>query len=333
MIVKLLSVLITSFIVCVVLTPIVMKIAKKLKLRQTVLHYVDNHASKSGTPTMGGIAFVLSTVIITLFFMSEGNSLVIMLVALILGFALIGFLDDFIKVYFHRNEGLTPWQKIFFQVSVAIVVSLFVYFNPIVEDKLYLPFTLIEINLSVLSVPFYAFMFVAFTNAVNLTDGLDGLAGKTALTYTLFFTAILSIIVFALGVDKQTEGEYINLIIFCIALIGSLCGFLLFNSYPAKIFMGDTGSLALGGALAGLAVMSKLSLVAPIVGIVYVATCLSDIIQVLHFKRTKRRIFLMAPLHHHFERKGVHENKIVTIYTLITAFVGAITLILILAFL
>ncbi len=332
MIVKLLSVLILSFVVCVIATPLVMNLAKRLKLRQTVLHYVDNHASKSGTPTMGGIAFVLSVVVVTIIFMRGNTSLTVMLVALILGFAIIGFLDDFIKVYFRRNEGLTPWQKIFFQISISIVISLFVYYSPFVADKLYLPFTLIEVRLGVFAVPFYTIIFIAFTNAVNLTDGLDGLAGKTALTYTLFFSAILSIIVFALGVDKRAEEEYINLIIFCVALVGALCGFLLFNSYPAKIFMGDTGSLALGGALAGLAIMSKLSLIAPIVGIVYVITCLSDIIQVLHYKRTKRRVFLMAPLHHHFERKGVHENKIVTVYTLVTALAGAITLVLILIF-
>ena len=331
MIIKYLLVLAISFCACLILMPVVIACAKKLKLRQTVLHYVDAHAGKSGTPTMGGVVFVMVTFAVTLIFSGENNSLAFMLAILTLGFALIGFLDDFIKVFFHRNEGLLPWQKIVFQSLTALIVSVFVYNNPVVGDKLYLPFTMREISLGVFAVPFYAFIFIAFTNAVNLTDGLDGLAGKTGVVYTAFFVTILLIVCYAFGVDEISANEYKNISVFCFALIGSTCAFLIFNSYPAKIFMGDTGSLALGGAFAGLAVMSKMSLIAPVIGVVYVISCLSDVIQVLHYKRTKKRVFLMAPFHHHLEKKGWHENKIVSLYTALTFLVGVFTLIITIA--
>lgn len=329
--IRLLLTLITSFALSAALMPLVIFLAKKLKVRQTVLSYVDNHAAKSGTPTMGGLAFVISAVACSLIFSSGSSSLALMLSMLTLGFGLIGFLDDFIKVFFKQNKGLSPWQKMLFQFLVALVIAFFVYYSPFVGDKVYVPFTMREISLGWFAVPFYVFVFIAFTNAVNLTDGLDGLAGKTSVAYTVFFAAVLSVIVYRFGVSAAYAEEYYNMLVLCMALIGALCGFLLFNSYPAAIFMGDTGALALGGALAGLAVMSKLSLIAPIIGIMYVVSCVSDIIQVAHYKRTKRRVFLMAPFHHHLERKGMHENKIVSLYTLVTFFVGAVTLIIILA--
>lgn len=329
--IRLLLTLICSFTVCVVLMPLVIKLAKKLKVRQTVLSYVDNHAAKSGTPTMGGLGFVLAAVICSFLFYIKNSTLAAMVGLLTLGFGLIGFIDDFIKVFYKQNKGLSPIQKTVFQIIVAIIISFFVYYSPYVGDKLYIPFTMKEISLGIFAVPFYVLVFVAFTNAVNLTDGLDGLAGKTSVAYTVFFASVISVIIYRFGVAGEVREEYFNLLVFCMALIGALCGFLLFNSYPAAVFMGDTGALALGGALAGLAVMSKLSLIAPIIGIMYVVSCVSDIIQVLHFKRTRHRVFLMAPFHHHLERKGMHENKIVSLYTLITFFVGAVTLVIILA--
>ena len=320
-----------AFALAVALMPAVIAFAKKLKVRQTILSYVDNHASKSGTPTMGGVGFVAAAVAVTFAFLRGSSSLAVMVAVLTLGFGLIGFIDDFIKVFFKQNKGLSPWQKIVFQFVVAIIMAFFVYFSPFVGYKLYVPFTLNEISLGWFTVPFYVFVFVAFTNAVNLTDGLDGLAGKTAVAYTIFFAAVIAVIVYRFGIMPDSGAEYKNLIVFCFALIGALCGFLLFNSYPATIFMGDTGALALGGALAGLAVVSKLVFIAPIIGLPYVVSCVSDVIQVAHYKRTKRRVFLMAPFHHHLERKGIHENKIVTGYTLVTLFTGVVTLLIILA--
>lgn len=331
MMIRFLLALIIAFALSVALMPVVIAFAKKLKVRQTILSYVDNHAAKSGTPTMGGVGFVAACVVVTFIYMRGSSSLAVMVAVLTLGFGLIGFIDDFIKVFFKQNKGLSPLQKIIFQLIVATIMAVFVYFSPFVGDKLYLPFTLKEVSFGWFTVPFYIFVFVAFTNAVNLTDGLDGLAGKSAVAYTMFFAAVIAVIVYRFGIMPEAGEEYKNLLVFCFALIGGLCGFLLFNSFPAAIFMGDTGALALGGALAGLAVVSKLALLAPIIGIVYVVSCVSDVIQVAHFKRTGRRVFLMAPFHHHLERKGIHENKIVTGYTLVTLFVGVATLLIILA--
>ena len=279
---------------------------------------------------MGGISFTLSAFIITLILARGEKSLAVQILAVTLGFGIIGFLDDFIKVRFKRNEGLTPLQKIIFQVAVAVVTAIFAYRSPYAGDTVYLPFTLRAVNLGWFALPLYAFAFIAFANAVNLTDGLDGLATKSGAAYSCFFTAILAVIVYYVGVRPDEAEEYGNLIVFSLALTGALCGFLEYNSFPARIFMGDTGSLALGGALAGLAVTSRLVLFSPIIGVVYVVSCLSDVIQVLHYKRTKRRVFLMAPFHHHLERKGWHENRIVTAYALTTFAAGTITLFLVL---
>lgn len=279
---------------------------------------------------MGGISFTLSAFIITLILARGEKSLAVQILAVTLGFGIIGFLDDFIKVRFKRNEGLTPLQKIIFQVAVAVVTAIFAYRSPYAGDTVYLPFTLRALNLGWFALPLYAFAFIAFANAVNLTDGLDGLAAKSGAAYSCFFTAILAVIVYYVGVRPDEAEEYGNLIVFSLALTGALCAFLVYNSFPARIFMGDTGSLALGGALAGLAVTSRLVLFSPIIGVVYVVSCLSDVIQVLHYKRTKRRVFLMAPFHHHLERKGWHENRIVTAYALTTFAAGTITLFLVL---
>lgn len=323
-----LLVLLVSFILSALLTPAVRLFAKRLKLRQTVLSYVDNHASKSGTPTMGGIAFIVALEITLAIFKWGNASLTVLLLLITPAFGVVGFLDDFIKAYFCRNEGLLPWQKLVFQLLVAIVVSVFAARNALVGDRIYLPFSFNEVSLGAFAVPFYVFVFIAFTNAVNLTDGLDGLAASGAVIYTIFFTAILGYTLYSFGYSQAQREENINLIYYCLALVGALMGFLLYNGFPASIFMGDTGSLALGGALAGLAIMTRLVLLAPVVGIVYVVSCVSDIIQVAHYKRTKRRVFLMAPLHHHFERKGVHENKIVTLYAAVTFVVGLTALLL-----
>lgn len=328
--IKILAAFLISLAATLCVTPLVIRMARRLKLRQTVLHYVDNHAAKSGTPTMGGIGFVAVSCAVTLLF--ARGKLAVMIVLLTLGFGVIGFLDDFIKVYFKQNKGLSPWQKILFQVAVAIIIAFFAYESEFVSDRLYLPFTLRAVRLGVLAVPFYAFVFLAFTNAVNLTDGLDGLAAKSSAAYIVFFGAMIALITFYFGVSAEQESENLGLLVFCVSMLGGTVGFCAYNSYPASVFMGDTGSLALGGALAGLAVMSGLSLIAPIIGVVFVISCVSDIIQVLHYKRTKKRVFKMAPFHHHLERSGLHENKIVSLYLTVTLIVGALTLLLTLAF-
>ena len=282
--IRILLSIITAFSITLCVMPIVIHFTKKLKLRQTILSYVDNHFTKSGTPTMGGIGFMIGIAVATLIF--RVDKITVISVVVMLGYGIVGFLDDFIKVYFRRNEGLKPYQKIIFQLIIAVIVAISAYYN---SSEISLVFSSYDIGIFV--IPLNVFLFLAFTNSVNLTGG-----------------------------------QAPSLSVFCAAIVGSMIAFLIFNCYPAKIFMGDTGSLALGGAFAAITVYSGQILVAALTGIMFVVSALSVIIQVLHFKRTKKRIFLMAPFHHHLERKGLHENKIVSIYGSVTFFVSAVLL-------
>lgn len=309
----------TALIISAVAVPIVILIDKRLKVGQPVLSYVDNHKKKSGTPTFGGVGFILATIVAVLIFARGSKSLALMCLAVSFAYGVIGFTDDFIKTRSKQNKGLSAKQKIFFQAFVSVIIATYAYCGVNVSDKLIIPFTLKTVSLGYFAIPYYVFIFLAFTNAVNLVDGLDGLAGKTTIAYLIFFGLIIGISSY-LGQSAGEESE--NLTLFAFTLSSAVFGFLVYNSFPAKIFMGDTGSLALGGAVGALAVMSRLSLYAPIIGIMFVLTCLSDIIQVAYFKKTGKRVFVMAPLHHHFERKGAHENRIVAVYSTITVLMG-----------
>lgn len=304
---------ITALAVGVVIGFPILALCRKLKLSQTILHYVDKHSGKSGTPTMGGLIFICATIFATLFYIRGQAFWTILTLLIMLCYGMLGFLDDFIKIRFAQNEGLKPYQKIIGQVGISFIVAMYVYFN--VGSTL--DFFGLSVNLGVFIIPFVMLFFVAVTNSVNLLDGLDGLCSGVSATYILFFGVILALI------GGQAFG---NLAIAAFAMVGALFAFLLFNGFPAKIFMGDTGSLALGGFIASLAVFSGLELILPIMGLLYVLTALSDIIQVLHYKRTHKRIFKMAPLHHHFEQLGVHENRIVLIYIVITVGLGLATM-------
>ena len=310
--------------------PFVISFTKKLKARQTILHYVDNHACKSGTPTMGGIGFIFAIGIATLLAgIGTDNTLALVTVLAMVAFGIVGFLDDFIKVFFKQNKGLAAWQKFTFQAAIGLVIAFFAYYSDVVGGSLLIPFTLYRVPLGWFAIPFFVLIFLSFSNAVNLTDGLDGLASKLTLMYMIFNGALIFVFAQSQPHGQAFNEEFINLVIFSGAAIGGIMGFLCFNGYPAKIFMGDTGALALGGAVGALAVVSGLSLYSPIIGIMYVLTCLSVIMQVAYFKATKgKRIFLMSPLHHHYERKGYHENQIVTAYTAITAIAGSLVLLI-----
>lgn len=303
---------------------IALPILRKIKAGQPVLGYVKEHEKKNGTPTMGGLFFIPAAAIAFFAFGGADSRTATVSLAIGLAFLAVGFLDDFLKIKFRKNEGLKAYQKIIFQTGIALVAGLFVYKNGLTSA--YIPFYKGTVRLGVFSVPLAAFIFVAITNSVNLTDGLDSLAGGTSSAYLIFIAALIGIEsgfgdIFA----GQTEGRGLQLL--SVSLVGAIAGFLIFNVPPAKVFMGDSGSLSLGGFIGAISVFSGNSLFVPIIGAAFVASSVSVIIQVLHFKRTRRRVFLMAPLHHHFQEKGYSESRISYCYFLITCITGALSVI------
>ena len=270
------------------------------------------HAGKSGTPTMGGLMFILGTGIAVVLVgwgqMRQGvyTHLYVYLFALVFG--AIGFFDDYQKVKKHQNLGLTAAQKFILQLAAAVAFLALMRLEGMLTTDLYVPFLQISLHISwPVYMVFAAFVIVGTVNAVNITDGLDGLATSVTIPVALFFVSV------------ATWWGYTQLGIFAGALLGGLLGFLIFNAYPAKVFMGDTGSLFLGGAVAGLAFAFDMPLVLILVGIVYIVETLSDIIQVAYFKLTHgKRIFKMAPIHHHFELCGWSEIKIVVVFTVVS---------------
>lgn len=299
-----------SFVLACAITPLVFWCVKKMGARQTILHYVKEHEGKQGTPTMGGLIFLVPAILVPLAMFSKDFTFAIVSLFVMLAYAILGFLDDFIKVHFKQNLGLRAYQKIIGQLAIAIIVAFFVYNR--VGSEIIVPFTNISLNLGLWIIPFVVLVFVATVNSVNLVDGLDGLCSSCSINYVFFFSVIIMLSMPQF--NPALSGEMQSLLVGNYALIGALFAFLLFNCYPAKIFMGDTGSLALGGYIASISVLTKNALLIPILGFAFVVTALSDIIQVLHFKRTKKRIFKMAPLHHHFQMSGVHENKVTFAY-------------------
>ena len=293
----------TCLLFSCLISPFVLMICKRLRASQSILHWVDKHAEKEGTPTMGGMIFLIVLLFSSLFLTSQNAFVGWFAIATTFAYGLLGFLDDFLKVKFHHNAGLRPYQKIVGQVGIGLIVGLYLYFS----GRTSLTLFSLDFDIGWFVVPFSLLVLVATTNSVNLTDGLDGLAGGVSFVYILFFGLIL-----ALTQENQ------NLSTLCFGMCGAILGYLGINCFPAKIFMGDTGSLALGGFIGAVGVLSGCELYIPLMGIMFVLSALSDIIQVLHFKRTHKRVFLMAPLHHHFEQKGVHENRIVTIYIIVT---------------
>ena len=320
--VKYLLAFLISLSVALILGPLVIKVSKKLKASQTVLHYVKEHESKSGTPTLGGVIFILASLVAGCFF-TQNFTLALVALATMFGYGILGFLDDFIKIKFKQNEGLKPYQKVIGQVGISGIVAYFCYTSNLVGSTIFVPFTNITLNLGWGVIPFIILVYLAVTNSVNLTDGLDGLASGVSVSYLIGFMALLFLIQPSLA-SSVISAEYGNMITLIVCVIGAILGFMAYNIFPAKIFMGDTGSLALGGLIASLAVFTRLELILPLLGIMFVVSAMSVIIQVLHFKRTKKRIFKMAPIHHHFQQKGVNENRITFVYILITIAVSAL---------
>lgn len=322
-----------AFVICfgvgLAISPFILKLTKKLKAGQNILEYVEEHKVKQGTPTMGGFIFIISCFIVSIFFLKKDSTLALISLVVMLAYGALGFLDDFIKVKFKQNLGLRAYQKIIGQVGIAAIIAVFAYNSGLVSSEVFVPFTANTIDLGIFIIPFIVFVYLALVNSVNLIDGLDGLCGGVSFVNFISFGFLIIMYSQTLNGKLIVEQNYLTLI--CFAVAGAILAFLVLNVYPAKIFMGDTGSLALGGLLASISIFARLELYILIFGIAYVITALSDVLQVIHFKRTKKRIFLMAPLHHHFQKKGMNENKIVFVYIVITAVVCITTLLICLA--
>lgn len=312
---EVISAIIMSFAISVILCPIVIPFLQRLKFGQYIREEgPKRHLKKTGTPTMGGL-IILAAIVITSMALLKENRETIPVLFMTLGYGLIGFLDDYIKVVMKRNLGLRAWQKMTLQILVAFIFTYYLQNYTDIGTKVYIPFVddmLLE--LGNLYVPFVFMTIIGTVNGANFTDGLDGLVSGVTVIIAVFFTVV--------AISSGSEMGMISG-----AVVGSLMGFLLFNVYPAKVFMGDTGSLALGAFVAAMAIMLKLPLFILIVGFVYFAEVLSVIIQVAYYKITGgRRIFKMAPLHHHFELCGWSETRIVAVFSILTTILCLIAL-------
>lgn len=304
---------IVAFGVAVIAGQILIPLLRRLKAGQSIREDGPTwHMAKQGTPTMGGLMFIFAIAVAIVaagweqMMAGERNHLYVFLFALVFG--IIGFIDDFQKLRHHANEGLTAPQKFLLQLAAAIVFTVILRVDGYLTPNLYIPFLNVEIAFPwVVYMVFAAFVMVGTVNAVNLTDGIDGLATGVTIPVALFFMAV------AAWYGRQ------DVAILAAALAGGLSAFLIYNFHPAKVFMGDTGSLFLGGMVCGLAFALNLPLIIPVVGLIYVVEVLSDIIQVLYFKKTHgKRFFRMAPLHHHLELGGWSETKLFCVFSLIT---------------
>ncbi|MBE5944947.1 MAG: phospho-N-acetylmuramoyl-pentapeptide-transferase [Lachnospiraceae bacterium] len=295
-----------AFGISVVLSPIIIPFLKKLKFGQFVREDgPESHLKKSGTPTMGGLIILFSIVITSLFYIKDYPQIIPVLF-LTLGFGFVGFLDDYIKVVMKRSMGLRAWQKMLGQFLVTGIFAYYIYKHTDLGTDITIPFIDKTIELGWMYLPLMFFVVLGTANGANFTDGLDGLASSVTVLIATFFTVV------AIGLGSGVAP------ITC-ATVGSLLGFLVYNVYPARVFMGDTGSLALGGFVASTAYVLKMPLIILIVAFVYFMEVLSVIIQVTYFKKTGKRIFKMAPIHHHFELCGWPETKVVAIFSIVTA--------------
>ena len=304
-----------AFAISVILGPVIIPILRRLKMGQTEREDgVKSHLKKAGTPTMGGVIILLRVVVTSLLYLRDYPK-IIPILFVTLGFGLIGFLDDYLKVVMKRSDGLYPKQKMALQIVVTAIFAFYLIRFTDVSLAMLIPFTGGKyLDIGWLAVPLLFFAVIGTVNGVNFTDGLDGLASSVTVLVATFFTVV------AIGTKSGIEP------ITC-AVVGALLGFLLFNVYPASVFMGDTGSLALGGFVASTAYMLQMPIFILIVGLIYLVEVLSVMIQVTYFKKTGgKRIFKMAPIHHHFELCGWSETRVVAVFSIITALLCLIAL-------
>lgn len=297
-----------SLLICVILTPLLIPVLRRLKFGQEIREEGPAwHAKKSGTPTMGGIAIAISVVVASLFagfcFLLDWSKVICLAIGALL-FGLVGYSDDYIKVVKKRNLGLTSKQKFLAQLAVAVIVTVYAIYAGVIDQEIIIPFIKRPVNIGIFAPILIVFVQLAVVNSVNLNDGLDGLASSVTLVVSVFLT----VCAIKLG-DLEVA-------MFMAATAAACLGFLFFNANPAKIFMGDTGSLFLGGCVALGAIMLKLPLILIIAGGVYLMETLSVILQVASFKLTGKRIFKMSPIHHHFEMCGMNERQIVLLFSL-----------------
>lgn len=306
---------IVSFAVSVLLGPVIIPFLRKLKVGQTIRDEgPQSHLKKNGTPTMGGILILLSVVVTSLLFVKDYPK-IIPILFLTLGFGLVGFLDDYIKVVLKRSMGLRAWQKMALQIVVTGVFAYYLLHYTDVSLAMKVPFMEgVYLDFGWMNIPILFVVVIGTVNGTNFTDGLDGLASSVTVLVATFFTVV------AIGIGSGIEP------VTC-AVVGALLGFLLFNVHPASVFMGDTGSLALGGFVAACAYMMQMPLFIVIVGFIYLVEVLSVILQVSYFKLTGgKRIFKMAPIHHHFELCGWSETRVVAVFSIVTALLCLVAL-------
>ena len=318
-----------AFAFCLLLCGMLLPLLRRLKAGQEILQYVTEHSGKQGTPTMGGIAFIATVALLSAVFCDWSKRATAVAVAVFVAYGVVGFLDDFIKIKYKRNMGLHAYQKIIVQLAIAILVALFVRGDISVGDKLRIPFTNNSVNIGFWIVPLVVFIYLACTNSVNLTDGIDGLATSTTICFLAGMIVLLKRelnLLESVG-DTYAYNQTQDIITLCFLCCGALTAFLLFNCNNAMMFMGDTGSLALGAMVACVAIFTRMSLFIPIVGLMFVVSSVSVIMQVVYFKVTKgKRIFLMAPFHHHLQKKKWSETHICVLYSTVTVLITFVLL-------
>ncbi len=331
---RMIGALLLSFAAMLVIAPRVIPLLHRLKFGQTIYDLgPQSHKSKQGTPTMGGIMMAGVTLVTSLLLHPKGwyggEDFMLALLAVSMLSMLIGFADDYIKVAKKRSLGLTPWQKIAGQVLVAVGFTLWCYFNPMIGSKILVPFLNVEWDLGVWYIPLMSLTVIFMVNSANLQDGLDGLLSSVSAIgsaawgiMALFFLAAVS----ALG-NAELNNNYYAVAIFALAVAGSCMGFLRFNHYPARIFMGDTGSMFIGGATVGMAMVLRQPLMLLLIAFTMVCSSMSVMIQVTYFKLTHgKRIFKMSPIHHHFELCGYSETQIVSMYAVVTGILSLVAI-------
>ncbi len=312
--------MLATFILTLICGKLFIPILHRLKFGQQVRSDGPSaHLKKQGTPTMGGIIFLIPIAIFSFVFSKGSIDFTLVCVLITLGYALIGFIDDYIKVVKKRSLGLKAYQKIIGQFGLAIIFSIYAYNSPLIGSEIYIPFMKNSVDIGIWYIPLIVIALIAVVNSANLTDGVDGLLSSVSLVSTCSIGAIIFLVVYT-GVAQDSAYQivnYKNLLTFCGILMGGLMGFLIYNSNPAKVFMGDCGSMGIGGAVAVICILMKMPFLLIIVGGIYLIESVSDILQVISYKTTKKRIFKMAPIHHHFELCGMSETQVVTMFTIV----------------